>query len=107
MADKNFLEDGMDIVVLTDEEGNETEFEVIDVKEYNGNTYYALIPLEDDAETDDEAIDFVILKSEIGPDGEEMLVTVDDDDEFYDVADLFEDIRFDELDYDDDEEDDK
>ena len=98
----NFMEEGMDIVVLTDEEGNETQFEVIDVKEYNGNTYYALIPLEDDAETD-EAVDFVILKSEKDENGEEILVTVDDDEEFYDVADLFEDIQFDELEYEDED----
>jgi len=99
---ENFLDDGMDIVVLTDEEGNETQFEVIDVKEYNGNTYYALIPLEDDAETD-EAVDFVILKEEKDENGDISLVTVDDDDEFYDVADLFEDIQFDELEYEDDD----
>ena len=98
----NFMEEGMDIVVLTDEEGNETQFEVIDVKEYNGNTYYALIPLEDDAETD-EAVDFVILKVEKDENGEDILVTVDDDDEFYDVADLFEDIQFDELEYEDED----
>ena len=102
MTDNNFMEEGMDIVVLTDEEGNETQFEVIDVKEYNGNTYYALIPLEDDAETD-EAVDFVILKAEKDENGEEILVTVDDDDEFYDVADLFEDIQFDELEYEDED----
>ena len=99
---ENFIDDGMDIVVLTDEEGNETQFEVIDVKEYNGNTYYALIPLEDDAETD-EAVDFVILKEEKDENGDISLVTVDDDDEFYDVADLFEDIQFDELEYEDED----
>jgi len=98
----NFIEDGMDIVVLTDEDGNETQFEIIDVKEFKGNTYYALIPLEDDAETD-EAVDFVILKSEKDENGEEILVTVDDDEEFYDVADLFEDIQFDELEYEDED----
>jgi len=98
----NFMEEGMDIVVLTDEDGNETQFEIIDVKEFKGNTYYALIPLEDDAETD-EAVDFVILKSEKDENGEEILVTVDDDEEFYDVADLFEDIQFDELEYEDED----
>ena len=102
MTDNNFMEEGMDIVVLTDEEGNETQFEIIDVKEFKGNTYYALIPLEDDAETD-EAVDFVILKSEKDENGEEILVTVDDDEEFYDVADLFEDIQFDELEYEDED----
>ena len=95
----NFMEEGMDIVVLTDEEGNETQFEVIDVKEYNGNTYYALIPLEDDAETD-EAVDFVILKAEKDENGEEILVTIDDDDEFERVADFFDDELFGEIDYD-------
>ncbi len=31
---------------LTDEEGNEIEFELIGVTEYKGNTYYAMIPVE-------------------------------------------------------------
>ena len=32
---------------LTDEEGNEIEFELIGVAERNGVTYYAMIPVEE------------------------------------------------------------
>ena len=32
--------------------------------------------------------------------GEELLVTIDDDDEFEKVAEIFEDMLFDEIDYD-------
>ena len=40
---------------LTDEEGNESQFELIGSVEMNDNTYYALVPTEDSEE-------YVILK---------------------------------------------
>ena len=33
---------------LTDEEGNEFEFELAAIAEFKGSTYYAMIPVEDD-----------------------------------------------------------
>ncbi len=88
---------------LTDEEGNEVEFELIGVTEYNGNTYYAMIPA-DAAEKADEGNDgfceYVILRAEKGEDDEYTLCTVDDDDEFDDVADRFDDMFSEEIDYD-------
>ena len=38
---------------LTDEEGNEVEFELIDTAEYQGVTYYAMIPADAEGENDD------------------------------------------------------
>ena len=88
---------------LTDEEGNELQFEVIGSAEINGTMYYAMIPVDsDDKNKDDEFCEYVILKSVI-ENGEEMLVTIDDDDEFDDVADYFDDILTQEIDYDADE----
>ncbi len=50
---------GNDFVVLTDDEGNEYEFEHLDTLEQNGETYMAFIPAEMSLE--DEA-ELVVLK---------------------------------------------
>ena len=86
------------IFTLTDEDGNEIEFELIGQCEFKGQQYLAMIPVEDEnAESD--AIEYVILK--VAKDGdEEVLVTVDDDDELDDVADYFDDLFSQETDYD-------
>lgn len=66
---------GNNFVVLTDEDGNDVEFEHIDTVELNGETYLAFIPAELSAE--DEA-EVVILKVVL-ENGEEILSSVDDD----------------------------
>ena len=90
------------VFTLTDEEGNEIDFEVIGQHEMNGEHYVALLPV-DEVNADDGAdnveYEYVILK--LAKDGdEEILVTVDDDDEFDDVADYFDDLFSQEIDYD-------
>lgn len=92
MADEIFNEE---VFTLTDEEGNEKQFELLGSQELDGNTYLALVPIEDN-----ENDEYVILKVEVAEDGEEMLVTIDDDDEFNRVADFFDDELFGEIDYD-------
>ncbi len=92
MADEIFNEE---VFTLTDEEGNEKQFELLGSQELDGNTYLALVPVEDN-----ENDEYVILKVEVAEDGEEMLVTIDDDDEFNRVADFFDDELFGEIDYD-------
>ncbi|MBQ1245454.1 MAG: DUF1292 domain-containing protein [Clostridia bacterium] len=84
---------------LTDEDGNELQFEVIGSAELNGILYYAMIPVDDQPEEED-VYEYVILKAEKDEDGEDILVTVDDDDEFDDIADYFDDMLSDEADYD-------
>ena len=85
---------------LVDEEGKELEFELIGKAELNGTNYYAMIPAEDSVQPEDGFCEYVILKGEMEEDGEEMLVTVDDDDEFDDVADYFDNLFSEEIDYD-------
>lgn len=92
MADEMF---GADIVTLTDEDGVETDFEIIASLELNGNTYYALMPVEDN-----ENGDCVILRLEEDENGDEILSTIDDDDEYERVADAFDDEVFSEINYD-------
>ena len=82
---------------LVDEEGTEIEFEVIGKCEYKGVEYFAMIPADMDANAAE--CEYVILKKVI-EDGEEMLVTLDDDNEFDDVADIFDEELMSDVDYD-------
>ena len=72
---------GNDIISLMDEEGNETEYEMIDAVELNGQTYVALLPLyENPEDIVEEDYQVVILKM-VEEDGEELLSTLDSDEE--------------------------
>ena len=95
--EENILDN--DYFTLTDEEGNEIEFELIAQCERNGQQYLAMIPVEDEENNDSEVCEYIILKV-AEEDGEEVLVTVDDDDELDDVADYFDDLFTQEIDYD-------
>ena len=82
---------GPNFVTLTDDEGKDIELEYIDALEYNGTTYMAFFPVvEEDSEEEEneEEYGLVILKSQM-EDGEEFLVTVDDEEEIEKVYDLF------------------
>lgn len=68
---------GNDYVVLTDEDGNEVEFEHIDTVDVDGQTYMAFIPAKLAVE---EEAEVVILKV-VEENGEEILATVEDDSE--------------------------
>jgi len=50
------------IVILNDEEGNEVQFEFLDLIEYNEEEYVILLPVED--EISEEPGEVVILKVE-------------------------------------------
>lgn len=93
MADETF-EFEQEIFTLTDEEGKESDFELIGTLEIDGTKYVALLPVEG---SEDE---YVILKLTEDEDGDEILVTIDDDDEFDKVADAFEDEFMGEIDHD-------
>ncbi len=84
---------------LTDEDGNEIRFEVIGSAEIEGTMYYAMIPVDDQPEEED-VFEYVILKADKDEDGEDILVTIDDDEEFDNIADYFDDMLSDETDYD-------
>ncbi|MBQ7827258.1 MAG: DUF1292 domain-containing protein [Clostridia bacterium] len=86
-----------EVFTLTDEDGNEIQFEQIGICELDGVLYHALMPLNEDGTVEGE--EYVILKSEIDEDGEEFLITVEDDEEFDRIADMFED-GFADIDYD-------
>ncbi|PKM63176.1 MAG: DUF1292 domain-containing protein [Firmicutes bacterium HGW-Firmicutes-21] len=97
MAGKNENNE-YDVFTLTDEEGNESQFELLGNLELDGCKYVALIPFEGE---DDE---YVILKISTDDEGNEILLTIDEDTEFDKVADAFEDSFMGEYDLDDEDE---
>ena len=86
---------GPDFITVTDEEGNDIELELLDVLEHNGQTYMAFFPavLEEGDEDSDE-YGMVILKS-IMENGEEMLSTLDSEEELTEIYDKFMELLFD------------
>ncbi len=95
--DENVMEN--DYFTLTDEEGNEIEFEMVGQCERDGEKYFAMIPVNEDENDDSDVLEYIILKL-ANEDGEDILVTVDDDDELDDIADYFDDLFSQEIDYD-------
>ena len=88
---------GPDFISVTDEDGNEFELELVDSLEHKGVTYYAMFPaVEENEETgepmdvdaDDEEYGLVIMKV-IEENGEEILSTLDSDEELDTVYNLF------------------
>lgn len=95
--DMELPEEEVQVFTLTDENGVESDFELLLSLEIEGKTYLALVPVEE--EESDEPGEYVILKL-IEEDGEDVLVTIDDDDEFDLVAGVFEQEIISEIDYD-------
>ena len=97
---------GPDFITVTDEDGNEFELELIDTLEHEGITYYAMFPAvaenEEtgepvDVDADDEEYGLVIMKG-IEENGEEILSTLDSDEELDAIYNLFMERFFEEED---------
>ena len=85
------------IVVLNDEEGNEVEFEFLDLIEYEGESYVVLLPTDEDEE---EAGEVVILKVEdTESEEEESYVSVDDEETLNKVFEIFKEKFKDDFDF--------
>lgn len=88
MSEEN-IEFNPDLYTLVDEEGTEQTFELLDILEMDGQRYFALIPyFETPEESLDDDGDLVVLKSEM-VDGEEMMASIDDDDEYERIGNIF------------------
>ncbi len=61
------------IIVLNDDDGNEVEFEFLDLIPYRGNEYVVLLPTADDAD------EVVILQLEEADDETESYISVDNE----------------------------
>lgn len=79
MADIN--ENAMDeVIVLTNEDGEESEFELMDIVDYEGSEYVVLLPVEDEGEGEVVIFKTTDLDEETctyeAVDSEETLMTV-------------------------------
>lgn len=84
MANEELLnEEEISILELTDEDGNEVEFELIDSVDYEGKEYLILLPPEE------EASEVVILEVEPHADGSESYLTVNDEATLMAVFEIF------------------
>ena len=85
------------IIVLTDEDGINVEFEFCASVEYEGNEYVVLLPTEDD---DGEVVILQVMEDENASEDDEVTyVGVDDDDVLQAVFDLFKEQAGDEFDF--------
>ena len=73
---------------LIDEDGNKKAFELIDATEIAGEQYFAMVPAVEDDDYLNADCDLVILKT-VYEDGEEILASIDDDEEFDKVSGYF------------------
>ena len=84
---------GSDFITISDEDGNEFELEHLDTIEVGGSVYMAFVPANMDE--NDEAYGMSILKVVTQGD-EDILITIDDDDELETVYAQFMEQLFDE-----------
>ena len=82
------------VFTLTDEEtGEEKDFELLARAEIEDKLYFALVPV------DEESEEYYIFS--VREDGDDILLEgIEDDDEFEKVEDYFNDLFFNEVDYD-------
>lgn len=95
------LEDN--VITLKDEEGNDVDFEFLDVVEYEGNDYVVLLPLEAD---DEEAEEVIILKEDKDfqtAEDESSYVSVDDENVLNTVFQIFKERFKDEFNFTDED----
>ena len=86
--DMEGLDEELDnIIILNDEDGNEVQFEFLDLIELDGEEYVVLLPTEGEEDEDGEV---VILKVEdTDSEDEESYVSVDDQEVLNKVFEMF------------------
>ena len=88
------MADNENLVVLTDENGNDLEFEWLDTITYNDEFYIVLLPLDDDAD------EVVILLMEYNGEGEpENFLPVEDEETLQAVYEIFQEKNKDKFDF--------
>ena len=86
---------GPTFITITDDEGTEHVLEFVDMLEHNGQTYQAFFPAETGGEDEDDPDNGLVILKVIHEDGEDLLSTLDSDEELETVYDLFMENLFD------------
>ena len=83
MENTEILNEEENILTLTDENGNETAFEYLDVIEYKGEEYLILMPAEEESD------EIVILQIEPVDEENENYLAIDDEETLMAVYEIF------------------
>ncbi len=87
---------GPTFITVTDEDGKEIVLEFVDALEHNGQQYQAFFPAETEGEDEDDPDNGLVILKVLHEDGEDILSTLDSDEELETVYDLFMESLFDE-----------
>lgn len=86
---------GPTFITVTDEDGKELVLEFVDALEYNGQMYQAFFPAETEGEDEDDTDNGLVILKVIHEDGEDLLSTLDSDEELEAVYEQFMELLFD------------
>ncbi len=102
--DEELDENQSNIIILNDENGNEVQFEFLDLIEYEEEQYVVLLPVLEEGEEDDGEV--VILKIDDSDEesDEESYVSVDDENTLQAVFNIFKEKFKDEFNFTDEAE---
>lgn len=85
-------------IILTDENGDEAEFEYLDSVEYEGREYVVLFPVDEDENNDNEVVILVVEEYNEDTD-EETFGPVEDEETLNKVFELFKEAHKDEYNF--------
>ena len=84
---------GSDYITIVDDDGQESELEVVDTIEYKDQTFTLFLPA--DLSEDDPDYGFIILREVADENGDTVFESIDDEDELNDVYEHFMTLLFD------------
>ena len=87
---------GPTFMTVTEVDGREIVLEFVDALEHDGQIYQAFFPAETEGEDEDDPDNGLVILKVIHEDGEDLLSTLDSDEELETVYDLFMENLFDE-----------
>jgi len=80
------MDNNVETILLNDEEGNEIEFDVLTKLDIEDKEYIIVAP------TGEEDIDAIALRIDKDDEGNDILVTIEDDEEFEMISEAYETI---------------
>jgi len=83
---ENKMDNNVETILLNDEEGNEIEFDVLTKLDIEDKEYIIVAP------TGEEDIDAIALRIDKDDEGNDILVTIEDDEEFEMISEAYETI---------------
>ena len=103
MDEESNVEELDNIVTLNDENGNEVQFEFLDLVELDNEQYVVLLPISNEEDGDEGEVVILKVEDTDGDSDEESYVSVEDEETLMKVFNIFKDKFKDEFDFVDEE----